>query len=103
MLKFGIIYTLREEPEVEYSSYIYATDKEDAFERLEKFPSMLSEYIAEIFIIHPNSFDCFNVKECDKTSFLFQYFQRDILPKEEKEGLREYLLEKEYYEFLINF
>lgn len=93
-----------------FLSQIYAKNWFDAEERIVNFPEYLKDYVKEIFILGELNNEVFLEEgffDEDNTiqnlDWLFQYFQRDILPKKEKEILKQFLLDMEYYEFLINF
>ena len=93
-----------------FLSQIYAKNWLDAEERIVNFPKYLNDYVKEIFILGELNSEVF-VEEgffdedntIQNIDWLFQYFQRDILPEKEKESLKQFLLNMEYYEFLINF
>jgi hypothetical protein len=109
--KYGISFE-RKNMEGVYLSEIYAYNLQDAMTRLRKFPELIHDYITDITIMGEMGVDIIFEKFDedaeeglveDNLDWLFKYFQKDIIPAKEKEELKEFFLEKEYYEFLINF
>ena len=93
-----------------FISQIYARNWFDAEDVIKSFPKYLNDFIKEIFILGELDSEViveegFYLEDntIQNLDWLFQYFQRDILPKKEKESLKQLLLDMEYYEFLINF
>lgn len=100
-----------DEREGKYLSYIKAYNFDDAVQRIVAFPKYINEFVfnitlagelnEEIFIEEGE----FEVKDnsIQNLDWLFRYLQRDLLNIKEKESLKAFLIEMEYYEFLINF
>ena len=108
---FVIKFKRIDEREGNYLSFIKAYDFDDAIQRIIAFPKYINEFVYNITLSGELNKDIFvedgdfevNDNTIQNLDWLFRYFQRDLLSVEEKENLKVFLIDMEYYEFLINF